>query len=161
MFNFSWVVPGKLAASGMLGSGYGGFSNGSGALAEDLEFVAGQKIGALVSLTETALDEAEISASGMEYLHLPVADMRAPAVEDCRRFVDFVTARNEQGVAVLVHCVAGQGRTGTMLACFFARQGCSSLESLERVRRLRPGSVETEAQEAVVFEYAARHKVCG
>ena len=161
MFNFSWVVPGKLAASGMPGSRYGGFFNGSAHLAEDLEFAAGQKIGALVSLTETALDESEISASGFEYLHLPVADMKAPAVEDCRRFVDFVTERNEQGVAVLVHCVAGRGRTGTMLACFFVRQGCSPLESLERVRRLRPGSVETEAQEAVVFEYAARHKVRG
>ena len=161
MFNFSWVVPGKLAASGMPGSGYGGFFNGSGALAQDLEFAAGEKIGALVSLTETALDEAEISASGFEYLHLPVEDMKAPALDDCRRFVDFVTAGNERGVAVLVHCVAGRGRTGTMLACFLVRQGCGPLESLELVRMLRPGSVETEAQEAVVFEYAARQKVAG
>ena len=161
MYNFSWVVPGKLAAGGMPGSRYGGFFNGSESLAEDLKFAADQKIGALVSLTETALDQAEISAAGFEYLHLPVADMMAPGVEDCRRFVDFVTARNEQGVAVLVHCVAGRGRTGTMLACFFVGQGCGPLESLERVRMLRPGSVETEAQEAAVLEYAARHKVRG
>ena len=161
MYNFSWVVPGKLAASGMPGSSYGGFFNGFGSLAEDLKFVADQKIGALVSLTESALDEAEITASGLEYLHLPVADMMAPRLEDCRRFVDFVTARNEQGVAALVHCVAGRGRTGTMLACFFVGQGCGPLESLERVRMLRPGSVETEAQEAAVLEYAARHKVRG
>lgn len=145
----------------MPGSRFPGFFNGSGTLAEDLEFAAGQKIGALVSLTESVLEEAEVSASGLEYLHLPVADMAAPAVEDCRRFVDFVAERNERGVAVLVHCVAGRGRTGTMLACFFVGEGCSPLESLERVRRLRPGSVETEAQEAVVFEYAARHKVRG
>ena len=161
MFNFSWVVPGKLAASGMPGSRYAGFFNGSGTLADDLEFAAGQKIGALVSLTETALDEAVVRAAGLEYLHLPVEDMRAPAVDDCRRFVEFVAGRIERGVAVLVHCVAGRGRTGTMLACFFVHQGCGPLESLERVRRLRPGSVETEAQEAAVFEYAARHKVRG
>ena len=145
----------------MPGSGYGALFNPSGALAEDLEFAAEQKLGALVSLTETALDEGEIAAAGLEYLHLPVADMKAPALEDCRRFVDFVTERNEQGVAVLVHCVAGRGRTGTMLACFFVRQGCGPTEAIERVRRLRPGSVETEAQEAVVFEYAARHEVRG
>ena len=161
MFNFSWVVPGKLAASGMPGSPYGGSFHGPGTLAEDLQFAAAQNIGALVSLTETALDEAEVSAAGLEYLHLPVADMRAPAIDDCRRFVDFVTDRNGKGVAVLVHCVAGRGRTGTMLACFFVREGCGPLESLERVRRLRPGSVETEAQEAVVIEYAARQKVRG
>jgi atypical dual specificity phosphatase len=161
VFNFSWVIPGKLAASGMLGSRYGSFFNGSPTLAEDLEFAARQKIGALVSLTETALDEGEIRVSGLDYLHLPVEDMRAPAVEDCRRFVDFAADRIDRGIAVLVHCVAGRGRTGTMLACFFVRQGCGPLESLERVRRLRPGSVETEAQEAVVLEYAARHKVRG
>ena len=155
------MIPGKLAASGMPGSRFGGFFNRPGSLAEDLEFAAGQKIGALVSLTETALREVEIHAAGLQYLHLPVADMAAPAVEDCRRFVDFVRERNEEGIAVLVHCVAGRGRTGTMLACYFAGQGCSPLKALERVRRLRPGSVETEAQEAVVFEYAARCKVCG
>ena len=161
MFNFSWVVPGKLAASGMPATRYGGFFHGTGNLAEDLEFAAGRKIGALVSLTETALDQVEIDAAGVQYLHLPVADMAAPSVEDCRRFVEFVRERNEEGAAVLVHCVAGRGRTGTMLACYFVGQGCGPLEALERVRRLRPGSVETEAQEAAVFEYAARREVRG
>ena len=158
MYNFSWVIPGKLAASGMPGSRFGSFLNGVGTLAEDLDLAGNGKIGALVSLTERALGKAEIDAAGVQYLHLPVADMAAPAVEDCRRFVDFVRERNEEGAAVLVHCVAGRGRTGTMLACYFVGQGSTPLEALERVRRLRPGSVETEAQEAVVFEYAAHRK---
>ena len=42
MFNFSWVVPGKLAASGMPGSPFGGFFHGPGSLAEDLRFAAEQ-----------------------------------------------------------------------------------------------------------------------
>ncbi len=161
MYNFSWVIPGKLAASGMPGSRFGSFFNGIGTLAEDLKLAGNGKIGALVSLTERALDQVEIDAAGVQYLHLPVADMAAPAVEDCRRFVDFVRERNEEGAAVLVHCVAGRGRTGTMLACYFVAQGFTPLEALERVRSLRPGSVETEAQEAAVFEYAAHRKVGG
>ena len=161
MYNFSWVIPGKLAASGMPGSRFGSFFNGIGTLAEDLKLAGNGKIGALVSLTERALDQVEIDAAGVQYLHLPVADMAAPAVEDCRRFVDFVSERNEEGAAVLVHCVAGRGRTGTMLACYFVAQGSTPLEALERVRSLRPGSVETEAQEAAVFEYAAHRKVGG
>ncbi len=142
----------------MLGGPYESFFNGSQTLSEDLEFAALQEIGALVSLTESALDRGKISAFGFEYLHLPVEDMKAPPVEDCRRFVEFVADRIDRGVAVLVHCIAGRGRTGTMLACFFVQQGRGPLEALELVRKLRPGSVETEAQEAAVLEFAAWYK---
>ena len=57
-------------------------------------------------------------------------------------------------LGVAVHCAAGLGRTGTVLAAWFVTQGLSAQNAIARVRRLRPGSVETEEQERAVEEFA-------
>ena len=60
------------------------------------------------------------------------------------------------GMAVAIHCAAGLGRTGTVLAAYFVAKGLSAREAVERVRQLRPGSVETVEQERAIERYAAR-----
>lgn len=58
---------------------------------------------------------------------------------------------NQQPVAV--HCLAGLGRTGTMLACYLVATGTPANNAIMRIREWRPGSIETKEQEAVVYEY--------
>ncbi len=136
--------------------GYG-YHSGDGweRLALDLDELRWEGIRAVVSLTEQGLDRGMLKARDMSYLHLPVGDMQPPTLEEALRFMEFVREAERAGRPVVVHCGAGQGRTGTMLACYLVGQGMEAGQALARVRRDRPGSVETAGQEETVREYAA------
>ena len=53
----------------------------------------------------------------------------------------------------MVHCSAGLGRTGTMLASYLVQRGSNTAEALAQVRKRRPGSIETADQELAVCDY--------
>ena len=123
----------------------------SGGESDDLETFKRRGIAAIVSLTPTPLDCDAVARAGFEYLHLPVPDFAAPKPGEMKRFVEFVRSVRDGGRgAVAVHCGSGLGRTGTMLACFLVSEGRSAAEAIAEVRRLRPGSVETDEQETAV-----------
>ncbi|MDR1536233.1 MAG: dual specificity protein phosphatase family protein [Planctomycetota bacterium] len=145
--NFSFVIPGKLAGCARPGRAFGN-------LRSDLSGLARRGIGALVTLTPEALDPVVLRESGLESLHLPIQDFQAPTPGQIREFVAFVDSRLERGLAVAVHCGAGFGRTGTMLACYLVSRGATPEEAIRTVRRERPGSVETAEQERTVGSFS-------
>lgn len=148
--NFSFVIPGRLAGCAQPGR----FSD----LRSDLAGLGRRGIGAIVSLTERPLDASVLRDFGFRTLHLPVADFTPPTRGQVNDFVAFVDACLEDGVAVVAHCGAGIGRTGTMLACYLVSLGASPAEAIARVRGVRPGSVETAEQERSVSDYYASVK---
>ncbi len=70
------------------------------------------------------------------------------------RFLTETAKARKEGYALGIHCTAGKGRTGTMLAAYLVSQGYTAPEAIAEVRRLRPGSVETEEQADRVAEFA-------
>ena len=124
----------------------------------DLDAVAEWGAVAVVTLIEVAEMKAlnvarkgeKVAERHMAWHHLPIPDVTAPgaAFEAAWRTVGAdLRARLRAGFDVLVHCKGGLGRAGTVAARLLVELGWEPAEALAAVRRVRPGAVETMAQE--------------
>lgn len=146
--NFSYLIEGVLAGCAHP------FSFGQ--THESLGELHSNGIRAIVSLDEEGLPLHVLAEYGFQYLHLPMPDFGVPTLEQACNFVRFVRRQRALGNPVVVHCRAGFGRTGTMLAVFLVSEGTTPEEAICRVRYLRPGSIETHDQEAFIHQFASR-----
>lgn len=122
-----------------------------------LSGLAVQGVRVLVNLHERAHDPRRLKRHGLREIHLPVRDFAAPHPEQIEGGVSAMLEARTAGEVVAVHCGAGLGRTGTLLACYLVRSiGLGADEAIGRVRAFRPGSVETRAQNEAVEAYARR-----
>ena len=120
-----------------------------------LAAIAHRGVHVLVNLHERSHDPRRLATEGLREVHLPVADFAAPSAEQVKRGVAMIREARAGGEAVAVHCGGGLGRTGTLLACYLVQaEGLSAQEAIERIRRIRPGSVERASQAAAVGLYA-------
>jgi atypical dual specificity phosphatase len=138
--NFGWVLPRRLA----------GMARPHPGAAEHLKALG---VSAVLTLTEMP-PLPEFAAAGLAVRHEPILDFAAPDAETLARCVAFVTEAVESGGAVVVHCHAGYGRTGTVLAAALVAQGLEPDAAIGLVRDLRPGSLETWEQEDAVRRFA-------
>ena len=146
--NFSFVWENKIAGSAHPGM--------EGRLTETLGALREQGIGAIITLTEAPLEEALLEEYGMASLHLPIRDFHAPTQAQADTAVEWTEQQIGAGRAVLAHCFAGYGRTGTILACLLVARGMTAAQAIGEIRNRRPGSLETPEQEILVMEFARR-----
>jgi len=123
---------------------------------DELAWLRQQGIQLLLTLSEDRLRRDWVDDAGLLVMHVPVIDMDAPTQEQLDRCVSALMRARAQGMGVAVHCTAGLGRTGAVLAAYFVAQGFTPRAAVARVRELRPGSIETADQESAVEEFAAR-----
>jgi atypical dual specificity phosphatase len=131
----------------------------TGDVAGALAAMRAEGIRAIVSLDEDGLSAPLVHEYGMDHLHCPIEDFAAPTLEQMDRCVAFIERHVERNEPVAVHCRAGIGRTGTVLSCYLVKhENLSAAKAIAEVRRRRPGSIETSAQETLIHAYARRLK---
>ncbi len=111
----------------------------------------------MVALTyphEVKYDVNSLKNFGVEVLEVPVPDFRSPPLLDLILIVEWILDKISSGGRVYVHCVGGYGRSATAAAAYLIRKyGKDWLESVDRVRKLRKGSLESVEQLSVLKAY--------
>jgi atypical dual specificity phosphatase len=138
--NFSWLIKNKLAGSAIPTS------------IKEIDWVIEQGVKSIVTIREEPLDDDWIK--NVNYLHVMSNDMGVPEFDDLTNTVDFIHQRLNDEEPVMVHCLAGLGRTGTILASYLVKyENMSADKAIEKVREIRPGSIQSYPQEEMIFQF--------
>ncbi|MGE8233000.1 MAG: ATP-binding cassette domain-containing protein, partial [Stenotrophomonas sp.] len=136
---FHWLVPGKLAGCPMPGVVF--------AIDHDLALLRGMGVTVLVNLTEREMPAERLAPYGLRSYHLGIVDRGAPPLLWAKLLLAKIEVMLREGEVVAVHCLAGLGRTGMVLAAWLIREGLTADEALRRLRTLDPGFVQSQEQE--------------
>ena len=142
---FTWVVPGKLAGTPMPGV--------VNAVDYDLAALKAVGVTCLITLTENDLPQDALARHGLRNVHLPIRDREPPTLAQTTMLLMRMDALLRRGEVLAAHCLAGLGRTGTVLAAWLVREGLTAQEALRRVRRIEPQFVQSEEQEDFLQRY--------
>jgi protein-tyrosine phosphatase len=117
-------------------------------LMEDHE-LASSRIPGLIASTEH---------HGIASVHFPIPDLGVPDdASDVNVLLDGIEARLASGERVVIHCLGGIGRTGTIATCLLVRRGMTVADATRVVQDTRcKGFPESAAQKRFVAVYGRR-----
>jgi len=144
-----WVIPNILAGMPMPYVHLERRLNHGGQLAayqDELPDLFAAGIRAVVSLLNIPADESVYQSAGFAFVCLPVPDGGPPTIDQVLDFTNFVDRQRAVNHPVAVHCEAGLGRTGTMIAAYLISKGDTLESAIARVRAAESKAIETPAQ---------------
>ena len=122
---------------------------------EDLQLLQGQGVGAIISLLEVEPSLRLYESKGFFTRHIPIIDFHAPShaqLSECTQILKDLRGRS---LPAYLHCYAGIGRSGTMAAAWLIASGEQAVEAIARIRRAKPGAIESDLQYNALLEFAA------
>ena len=142
--HFTWILDeqlGAMARPGLMGD-----------LDDELYALAARGVSLLLSVLERGFEVRRLRPYGIVGHHIPCKDMGVPSIRDGLQGCRVAMNALERGEKVAVHCRAGLGRTGTLLACMLVHMGRTSSEAIEEIRRISPRYIQSDAQLRFVEE---------
>lgn len=151
---FVWTIKGRIAGTPWPGI--------MAETEEDLGYLKNVGINHLISLTEAPFPQQTADAYGIKVLHFPIIDMQAPTIESSIAFCHRINYLLLHDATLAVHCKAGLGRTGTMLAVYYLwlyRGEKNAQQAIAFIRALNAQMIQSQAQ-VDFLEAFAKHIEC-
>ena len=107
-------------------------------------------------LCEKKLFVRNIYNHNLKWIHMPIADLKAPDHEFKKKWITTKTLlKNDllKGNNIVLHCKGGIGRSGTIAALILNEHGEENANAIKCVRKKRQGAIENELQEQFVLDY--------
>lgn len=150
---FAWLFEGELAGTpkpGIIGD-----------TGQDLQDLRDAGITHVLSLTEVPFPPREAAEFDLSCSALPMPDMEAPSLTEAIGLSQWIDQLLQEGHSIAVHCKAGLGRTGTILAMYAiwrTKGEINAAAAIAKIRGLNAGMIQSVAQETFLERFAQRIK---
>ncbi|XP_060851640.1 dual specificity protein phosphatase CDC14B-like [Rhopalosiphum padi] len=142
----TWIVPDKfIAFRGPIECNDTAAGPGCNDLLHNfVKYFKENNVKTVIRLNDTEYNSFWFSNSGIEHIDLYFEDSSAPTVEILKTFLQI---SEKSPYAIAVHCRAGLGRTGTLIAAYLIQYyRMTAFEAVAWVRLCRPGSIFARSQ---------------
>jgi len=158
-------IKGKIFLTCFPGRNRGNISFKEDIFLEELNIFSSQNSSTIVTLVEDKEIEKlcdkksfvrKIYSHNLKWIHMPIVDLKAPDHKFMEKWqTTKVLLKNDlmEGKNIILHCMGGKGRSGTIVAILLIEFGEKHKEAIEIVREKRKGAIETKEQEDFILSY--------
>lgn len=142
---FTWIIKNKMAASWWPDASL---------------FERYKKEGIRVIINCSEFDNRKDIPKEFEFFHINIPDYGIPTESQLKNFFEITSRFETKKNPIVVHCVAGCGRTGIMVVAWAAFNGYipDGLDPVKWIRKLRPCCLETKEQQELARKLANKYR---
>ena len=142
---FTWIIKNKIAAAWW---------------PDPPDFERFKKEGIKVIINCSEFDNRSSVPENFKYFHFNIPDYGTPTQAQLEKFFKITSQFITSGHPIVVHCVAGCGRSGIMIVALAAFNDFipEGMDPVKWIRKLRPCCLETKEQMVLARSLAKRYQ---